>query len=464
MFAQLPDLTQMEYYFDTDPGFGNGTQVSFTADSIVDVDFNVDLSSVDVGYHKLFIRIKDEHGKWSLIYKQGVYKSSTPAVEMPLPDLTQMEYYFDTDPGFGNGFQIPITSDSLVNVDFEADLSSVDVGYHKLFVRTKDENGKWSLIYKQGIYKSSTPAVELSLPDLTQMEYYFDTDPGFGNGFQIPITSDSLVNVDFEADLSSVDVGYHKLFVRTKDENGKWSLIYKQGIYKSSTPAVELPLPDLTQMEYYFDTDPGFGNGFQIPITADSLVDVDFNADLSSVDVGYHKLFVRTKDENGKWSLIYKQGVYKSSTPAVELPLPDLTLMEYYFDTDPGFGNGTPVPFSSDSLIDKEFRADLTPLADGMHQLYVRVKDENNKWSLIYTEEIEKVIPNRWLGTVDTVWSNPANWSDNVVPTSVDFIVILNVLNHPVISGITGECYEIDMKSGSVLTVKNNGTLNVTGE
>lgn len=24
-FAQLPDIIAMEYYFDTDPGFGNGT-------------------------------------------------------------------------------------------------------------------------------------------------------------------------------------------------------------------------------------------------------------------------------------------------------------------------------------------------------------------------------------------------------------------------------------------------------
>ena len=27
-FAQSPDITELEYYFDTDPGFGNGTAVS----------------------------------------------------------------------------------------------------------------------------------------------------------------------------------------------------------------------------------------------------------------------------------------------------------------------------------------------------------------------------------------------------------------------------------------------------
>jgi hypothetical protein len=99
-----------------------------------------------------------------------------------------------------------------------------------------------------------------------------------------------------------------------------------------------------------------------------------------------------------------------------------------------------------------------------MHQLYVRVKDENNKWSLIYTEEIEKVVPNKWLGTIDTVWNNAGNWSYATVPTSVDFVLILNVSNKPVISNITGNCHEIELESGTKLTVEDSGLLNITGD
>ncbi len=79
IIAQLPDIVQMEYYFDNDPGFGNGTQVTFASDSIVDVNFNADLSTIAVGYHKLFIRIKDDDGKWSLVFKQDVYKADVPS-------------------------------------------------------------------------------------------------------------------------------------------------------------------------------------------------------------------------------------------------------------------------------------------------------------------------------------------------------------------------------------------------
>jgi len=232
IFAQLPDIVQIEYYFDNDPGFGNGMQVSISYDSIVDVDFNADLSTIAVGYHKLFIRTKDSDGKWSLDFLQDIYKADTPSGGQLLPDIVALEYYFDTDPGFGNGEQVSLTSDSLVDVNFDADLSLVEVGYHKLFVRTKDENDKWSLIYKQDIYKADTPSGGQLLPDIVDLEYYFDTDPGFGNGEQVSLTSDSLVDVNFDADLSLVEVGYHKLFIRTKDENGKWSLIYMNEVYK----------------------------------------------------------------------------------------------------------------------------------------------------------------------------------------------------------------------------------------
>ncbi|MCD4747330.1 MAG: hypothetical protein K8R58_13610 [Bacteroidales bacterium] len=380
--AQLPDIVAMEYYFDTDPGFGNGEQVTVTSDSIVNADFDADLSLVNVGYHKLFVRTKDENGKWSLIHKQDIYKANAPSASQPLPNIVQIEYYFDTDPGYGNGEQVAVSPDSIVDINFEADLSLVNIGYHKLFVRIKDENGKWSLVLKQDVYKTNEPSTSQPLPDIVQMEYYFDTDPGYGNGEQITITSDSIVDANFDADLSLVDVGYHKLFVRTKDENGKWSLIHKQDVYKANAPSASQPLPDIVQMEYYFDIDPGYGNGEQVYVTSDSIVDANFDADLSLVDVGYHKLFVRTKDENGKWSLVLKQNVYKANAPSASQPLPYIVQSEYFIDNDPGYGNGTQIPVTSDSLIIETFVANIPGLSVGKHYLFFRVKNENGKWSL----------------------------------------------------------------------------------
>jgi len=393
----LPDIVKVEYFFDNDPGFGLGINVPINPDSVINKSFIAVLSLIDVGFHKLYVRVMDENGKWSLIQKKDIFKTaaqtSTPET---FSDIVEIEYFFDNDPGFGMAENVPITSDSVIDENFNADLSLVDVGFHKLYVRVMDENNKWSLIQKQDIFKAAAQDnIADTLPDIVEMEYFFDNDPGFGLATNVPITSDSLIDESFNADLSLVNYGFHKLYVRVKDEFEKWSLIQKQDVYKADDDAyTAVPFPDITKMEYFFDNDPGFGLATDVPITSDTVIDKNFNADLSLVDVGFHKLYVRVMDENGKWSLIQKQDVFKAAAQDnIADTLPDIVEMEYFFDNDPGFGLATDVPISSDSLINESFNADISIVDVGFHKLYVRVMDENNKWSLIQKQDIFKVAP-----------------------------------------------------------------------
>jgi hypothetical protein len=92
--------------------------------------------------------------------------------------------------------------------------------------------------------------------------------------------------------------------VRTKDETGKWNIAFTDEMYKFSNRAegVLYPLPSITQIEYFFDVDPGFGNGSEITISPDSIIFENFLADITSIGTGRHHLFVRVKDENSHWS------------------------------------------------------------------------------------------------------------------------------------------------------------------
>jgi len=56
-----------------------------------------------------------------------------------------------------------------------------------------------------------------------------------------------------------------------------------------------------------------------------------------------------------------------------------ITTIEYYFDRDPGFGKGEKL--STTAEIEKPI--DISGLENGVHQLYIRAKDSNNKWSLL---------------------------------------------------------------------------------
>jgi len=380
--AQPPDITELEYYFDTDPGFGNGTSVTVSPDIVTSTTFNLDISGLSAGTHYAFIRAKDADDVWSFVHKMIIQKV-IPLPLIPDNDIVDLEYFFDTDPGFGMGTPVAVTDETITSTTFDIDISGLSTGFHKVYFRSKDENDIWSLSYIQNLVTVAEYPLAPST-DIVAMEYFFDTDPGFGEGTDVPVTADTVTSTAFDIDLSGLSTGFHKVYFRTKNENDVWSLNYIQNIVTVSEYPLA-PSTDIVAMEYFFDTDPGFGNGTDVPLISDTVTSTAFDIDLSGLEAGHHKVYFRTKNENEIWSLAYIQNLVKvSAEPLPEAP--DIIAMEYFIDEDPGFGNGTDVPITADSLIDETFSIDVSALSPHDHNLYVRVMDENNSWSLIVVD------------------------------------------------------------------------------
>jgi hypothetical protein len=82
-----------------------------------------------------------------------------------------------------------------------------------------------------------------TLGKIVAVEYFYDTDPGAGNGISVPLTPQA--NVPFLAwslNLSGINFGQHNLFIRAKDEFGTWSLTNRKEIfyYLDSLPTASL--------------------------------------------------------------------------------------------------------------------------------------------------------------------------------------------------------------------------------
>lgn len=95
--------------------------------------------------------------------------------------------------------------------------------------RAKNANGNWGLtntflFYKP--YTQSVPPPPSANPQLDILEYYFDTDPGYGNGLRItlPATKDTN-NLNVPLDITSLGIGSHTAYLRLMDANGKWSMM-----------------------------------------------------------------------------------------------------------------------------------------------------------------------------------------------------------------------------------------------
>lgn len=223
--------------------------------------------------------------------------------------------------------------------------------------------------------------------NIVQAEYFIDTDLGFGKNSLFNFTPASDGTFHLPVSVSGFQPGYHKLYIRTKDSDGKWSLTARRNIEVFASDAKTT----IVKGEYFIDTDPGFGMAMPITITSpDSAILQNFSAVASTLSEGYHKLYGRLLDNKGKWSLTFRRNmeVYKSiNTNVVEA--------EYFFKTDNGFGNCSPVVFATPSPDGTfAFTIPAGQIPADADTLFVRVRDDiENKWSLTRILSINTALP-----------------------------------------------------------------------
>ena len=375
--VQAQNITGVEYYIDTDPGFGNGTGVGITAGTDVTVGFTADLTGLDDGIHLLYVRSHDANGVWSLPLSQPFLKSSIGT--NPAQNITHAEYYIDLDPGFGNATPIALSTSPDITVNFAVALNGVGTGLHTLNVRVRDATGVWSLVHARTFLK--TPAQADPVPDITRVEYYVDTDPGFGNGTTVTPATGPDQTIAFTTNLNGVDAGIHVLYTRAQDAGGHWSLPLARSFLKTSVPSD--PDKNITRTEYYIDTDPGFGNGTSVTLATGSDQTLNFLVDLNGLAFGFHNLYVRSQEASGQWSLPFAHAFLNE---VVETDEPkSIIRAEYFIDADPGFGNATAISLTPGADLSLAFTADLNGITNGIHLLNVRTQDASGTWSLHHT-------------------------------------------------------------------------------
>ena len=136
----------------------------------------------------------------------------------------------------------------------------------------------------------------------------------------------------------------------------------------------------ITAAEFFVDTDPGAGSATPITVTTPGST-VNFTATIptTSLAAGFHFAAIRIRTDNGKWGLFEVRGFYISTATA---NVADINAAEFFVDTDPGVGNGTPVTITPGPNPTFVATVPTTLLTPGFHFVAIRTKDLNNKWSL----------------------------------------------------------------------------------
>jgi hypothetical protein len=346
-----------EYFFDTDPGIGSATAISIplTADSVSVNPLAIPTTGLSEGSHTLFIRTRTDGIKWS------IYEGRTFWIK---PQIVYAEYFIDTDPGAGLGTMLDFT-DQTDSISFAGSITIpiLSGGFHNLFIRTRDSRGIWSLYEGKPFYVNSSATFEAA-------EWFIDTDPGIGNGTAISISGIDSASASVGITVPPLSGGWHNLFIRTKVQGGTWSLYEGQPFYVNSGST-------FNYAEYFLDTDPGVGNATAISFSpsVDSLT-VSAGVTLPvNIIPGNHNLFVRARTQDGKWSHYEGKQIFVKNS---------IVAAEYFYDKDPGIGNGTPLTVSAspDSVTVNATGLSLACLDSGTHYLFIRTKDAAGNWSL----------------------------------------------------------------------------------
>jgi hypothetical protein len=309
--GSLKAQLQLEYFFDSDPGFGLGQRMTASPDADGNFSFNAPTTGLEPGAHLLGFRAyqSGESSHFAPTITQQIY---VPQNETPF--ITRVEYFWDNDPGAGKGTALTITTGNEVNLtNVQIPTTGLAKGSHLLGIRAFGDRG-WSPLITQEVY---VPAATADGRDIIYVEYFWDTDPGYGKGTPLPFTKDQEISIENAVvPVEGLTVGEHLLYVRAYGNNG-WTPTISRTVYVEP----DVSTFQVLKAEYFWNEDPGFGKGTPIQLTPGAEVKIENLVVPTDMVQGDAVLYVRYQGTMG-WS------------PTVAYPVMVNALGEYILNID----------------------------------------------------------------------------------------------------------------------------------
>jgi len=307
------------------------------------------------------------------------------AVPLYAAHIVAAEYFFDNDPGPGNGHSLtvpssgdPIFGDTLVTLTPTLPTSTLSSGLHSVSLRYRDNLNRWSPTGTRFFYYlNELPPLQANI---TGAEYFYDNDPGLGSGQSIAISAGPNPAINIALPTQTLTSGVHRIGLRYRDQYLRWSNADQRSFYiVNEQPPMQA---NITAAEYFLDVDPGQGAAHPIPITASPNPSINTAIDLTNVAAGVHRIGLRYRDQYLRWSAADQHFFYVvNEQPLVRTYLAGA---EYFINSDPGFGNGVQIPFPNDG----QWNDSIETISDtvrnipvGQHWIGMRFRDNHGNWS-----------------------------------------------------------------------------------
>nr|WP_319271097.1 T9SS type A sorting domain-containing protein [uncultured Draconibacterium sp.] len=245
LFSKFPDaagpeilkITMQEYWFNGD--YSNVQTSTVPSTNALNIDENIDVSSLTNGIHILSSRYKDEAGNWSSAYSSLFVKYSPD----PLPDmhdLVAMEYWIDG--AISGKVNTSITPGAEFMLDTQLDISALTDGLHSISFRFQDKAGNWSSALSALFSKFENETITAD-NKITGYRYWADNLIGSATEVILATPVKSL-NLDEILDVSSFPSGQHVASFQFRDDQGIWSTAISQTYSKVVEPTLTISASD----------------------------------------------------------------------------------------------------------------------------------------------------------------------------------------------------------------------------
>lgn len=341
----------------------------------------------------------------------------------PVLSQTRVEYFWDTDPGVGKATLMKSSNEETIALEQNIPTNSLQKGIHQLVIRAINAN-----VGQPYYVTRSVLVTEEKTESVKEVEFFWDSDPGIGKGKKLNVSGNNgMVTIDQSLDCASLSNGMHTIGIRARSESG-WSCTYLSQYCIS-----DIPTQNVVSIEYFWDTDPGLGKGISIPLTSSDNVVLNTTLSCLGLSDGSHQLNIRARSENA-WSTVYSTAVLIETIESNEV-----SLIEYFWDEDPGVGKGKVVAVPQGQQ-GTPFAIDLntSDLSGGVHKLGLRAKAGKN-WS--QTETRAFLIDTEGLVTrMEYFWDDEDPGIGKAIPLDVKPAHEIKITN--LVLPLTGLSYE----------------------